>query len=240
MKHERQTLIPGWDQDRLRNSTILIVGCGALGSSVALHATRVGIGHILLVDPDTIEEHNLENQCYDERDLGKPKVIALKERIEAIDSTILVDVFVARIEEVYAPIKPDAIFGCLDNVAARHFLNFVAVRDATVLIDGGIDGLRGQVKTVVPGTSACQSCYPMLHETARRASCSSNPVPSTYVIASIVAGLQVNQFLKKILRKDFHSYVQVDLERDVIHRSSFQPNSDCEVCGSLERPLLAS
>lgn len=235
MKHERQTLIPGWNQERLKDAKVLIVGCGALGSSVGLHMARLGVGHMLLVDADRIEEQNVENQCYDERDLGKPKVVALKERIEAIDPSIIVEVFAARIQEVYDPIPVNVIFGCLDNVAARHFLNFVAVRAGRTLIDGGIEGLRGQVKTIVPGTSACQSCYPMLPVVERRASCSSNPIPSTYVIASIVAGLQANQFLKMVRGIDFHSYVQIDLDRDIIHRSSFQRNARCDVCGPLEQ-----
>lgn len=234
MRHERQVLIPGWDQDAVKKARVMVVGCGALGSSLALSLVRLGVGHTILVDPDRLEEHNLENQCYDASDIGKPKAVALKERMLAIDPSLTVEIFVARVQEVWAEGVVDYVFSCVDNIATRYFLNGAAVKSETALIDAGIEEFRGQVKTILPGKTACQECYETLPQDDATASCSSAPIPTTYLTANILANLQALQFLKLLQGKLVTSYLQADLTPGRLAAFDIPPNPACLRCSESE------
>ena len=71
-------------QAKIRNTTLLIAGCG-IGSGPAVCAARIGFRKFVLVDGDTVDAHNLNRQFYDFADIGKPKVDALKEKILRIN-----------------------------------------------------------------------------------------------------------------------------------------------------------
>ena len=89
MRYNRQELIIGKEgQKKLKDTHIAIVGCGALGSVTATLLARSGIGKLTLIDRDEIHLHNLQRQFYTEKDIGKLKVIALKEHLKSINSTI--------------------------------------------------------------------------------------------------------------------------------------------------------
>jgi molybdopterin/thiamine biosynthesis adenylyltransferase len=185
----------------------------------------------MLIDPDVLEEHNLENQVFDAGDIGKTKVAALRQRIAAIDPTIDVQTWTGRIEDYKGPWMP-VVFGCLDNVAARHYISYRTIVEGGTLIDGGIEGFRGAVKTIVAKKTACQACYPMLPRAAPKASCSQDPIPSTYVTAAVIANLQVSQLIKLVHQHALRSYVAVDLAKGTWHNSDFEPNPECEICGA--------
>lgn len=92
MRYEQLTLrnidyIPTELQNKIRNTVILIAGCG-IGSSFAEVAVRLGFENFILADGDIINEHNLNRQCYTNADIGKLKVIALSERLKAINPSV--------------------------------------------------------------------------------------------------------------------------------------------------------
>ena len=86
-------------QEKIRNTRLLIAGCG-IGSSPAVCAARMGFRNFVLVDGDTVETHNLNRQFYDYADTGKPKVEALKEKILRIDPE-------AQVEAIHAYLTAD-------------------------------------------------------------------------------------------------------------------------------------
>ena len=83
-RYHRQILLPGFGeggQRRLRDSTALVLGCGALGSVIADMLARAGVGHLVIVDRDILELSNLQRQVlFDEQDVaeGLPKSEAAK------------------------------------------------------------------------------------------------------------------------------------------------------------------
>ena len=94
MLYEQFTLrnldyIPAEVQTKIRNTTILIVGCG-IGSSFAEVAVRLGFENFILADGDIINDHNLNRQCFTAGDIGKLKVSALSERLKAINPSVVV------------------------------------------------------------------------------------------------------------------------------------------------------
>src|SRR3982750_2786213 len=100
-RYSRQILFPGIGksgQEKLLNSRVLLVGCGALGASHAEMLSRTGVGHLKIVDRDFVEFTNLQRQTlYKESDAADrlPKAIAAKMRIAEINSGIGVDAIVA-------------------------------------------------------------------------------------------------------------------------------------------------
>ncbi|HMB96570.1 MAG TPA: ThiF family adenylyltransferase, partial [Tepidisphaeraceae bacterium] len=96
-RYHRQTLLPQIGeagQKRLSASTVLLIGCGALGSTIAEQLARAGIGKIRIADRDIVELTNLQRQVlFDERDAkeGLPKAIAAANRLRAINSDIMIE-----------------------------------------------------------------------------------------------------------------------------------------------------
>ncbi|MGD8821022.1 MAG: ThiF family adenylyltransferase, partial [Anaerolineae bacterium] len=96
LRYSRQMILPGWGEEgqaRLADRTAVVIGCGALGSHVAAHLVRAGVGRLLVADRDFVEYHNLPRQAlYSEADAeaGIPKAVAAARRLRQINS--LVDV----------------------------------------------------------------------------------------------------------------------------------------------------
>src|SRR5215470_8506975 len=128
-RYSRQTLFGpiGKDgQERLRNASAVIIGCGALGTGLANNLCRAGIGHLLIADRDYIELNNLQRQIlFDEDDVARhvPKAIAAAERLQRVNSDIKVealveDVNVDSIEELVQ--QHDLVLDATDNFETRY------------------------------------------------------------------------------------------------------------------------
>jgi molybdopterin/thiamine biosynthesis adenylyltransferase len=110
-------------QNKIRNTTLLIAGCG-IGSSLAVCATRMGFEHFVLVDGDVVDAHNLNRQFYDFADVGKPKVDALKAQIMRINPQACVEA----IPENLTLENTDSIVGKVDMVLDTvDFLDLPAI-----------------------------------------------------------------------------------------------------------------
>jgi len=91
-------------QERLKNATVGIAGCGGLGSNCAIALARVGVGCLILADFDVVEESNLNRQYYFRHQIGESKVMCLKQNIHLINPDIRVEAH--RIKLTYNNIQP--------------------------------------------------------------------------------------------------------------------------------------
>lgn len=151
-------------QQRLLESTALVVGCGALGSAIANTLVRSGVGHVRIVDRDFLELSNLQRQVlYDEADVaaGLPKAIAAARKLEAINSQVQVEPIVG---DVTHKNIADLAEGCTaivdgtDNFEVRFLLNDYSLANGVPWVYGGVIGSEGQCMTIVPGETACLAC----------------------------------------------------------------------------------
>jgi adenylyltransferase/sulfurtransferase len=228
----RHYLIKGWRGEDIESAKVLVAGCGAIGSSTALKLARIGSSRFYLVDHDRLEEHNIYNQEYSKGELGKPKVLALKERIKEINPRARVEVYIGRIQECPESFfSADLYFSCLDNFASRFFLNYISITNDRPLIDAGIEGFSGTVRTTIPGETFCMECYPSLIPEPSLASCSRNPIPSTVLTASHASDIQVMQMLKILFGWKFYPYIYFDLRRGVFESIDLKRNPRCGLCG---------
>lgn len=110
-------------QERMRHARLLIAGCG-IGSSLAICAARMGFERFLLVDGDTVDAHNLNRQFYDQADIGRPKVQALRDQILRINPEADVEAVQAHLDASNteaAVARADIVFDTVD------FLDLAAI-----------------------------------------------------------------------------------------------------------------
>lgn len=205
--------ISWWQQDVVRDATVLVVGAGALGNEVIKNLTLMGIGNILIADFDTIEDSNLSRSVlFREKNNGQRKVDAAAEGVKDLNPDVKVKAWHGDINfemgmGVYRHV--DAIIGCLDNREARLSINRVSWAVDRPWVDGAIQELMGIVRVFWPGDGACYECTLTDHDyqmIGLRYSCPLlardnlllGKVPTTPTSASIVAAFQTQEALKLI------------------------------------------
>ena len=151
-------------QARLAAGRVAVVGCGALGSVVAMALVRAGAGCVRIIDRDVPERSNLPRQVlFDEADVavGLPKAVAAARHLMAIDSAatiepVVADLTASNVAELLGGV--DVIVDGTDNFEARYLVNEHACRNGVPWVYGGAIGAEGRVLTIVPGRTACLRC----------------------------------------------------------------------------------
>src|SRR5512146_1088588 len=91
-RYQRPLLIDDWDQNKLKNASVLIVGLGGLGGVTATYLTAAGIGHLKLCDCDFVELSNLNRQIlFSTNDIGKSKAEVAQKKLSALNPDINID-----------------------------------------------------------------------------------------------------------------------------------------------------
>ena len=166
-RYHRQMLWPpiGIDgQTKLRAANVLLVGCGALGTTLANLLVRAGVGHLTIVDRDFIEITNLQRQVlFDHDDIAQnlPKAVAAQRKLARINPDIAVEAVVADVNhaniETYAAGK-DLLLDGTDNFETRFLINDVSVKHKVPWIYGAVIGATGLAMTIVPEETPCLRC----------------------------------------------------------------------------------
>jgi molybdopterin/thiamine biosynthesis adenylyltransferase len=167
-RYQRQMLLPQigrTGQERLASSRVLLVGCGALGTTIADQLVRSGVGHLTIADRDIVELTNLQRQTlFDESDAAAetPKAVAAAKRLTAVNSTVeiaplVTDIHAGNIEDLVNR-KFDLILDGTDNVQTRYLLNDVSVKHDIPWIYGAAVATEGRVMGIVPRVTACLRC----------------------------------------------------------------------------------
>ena len=214
-RYSRLELIPWWNQELLHNSTVMVVGAGAIGNELIKNLALLGVGKIVIVDMDKIEQTNLTRSIlYRMKDVGKYKSQAAAEAameinpdVKAIclNKNIVTDIGLGVFRSM------DIVLGGLDNREARLAINQSCYKVNKPWIDGAIEVLNGFARVFVP-PGPCYECT--MTETDwklinKRKSCAllthdemlEGKTPTTPTSSSIIAGVQVQEMLK-ILHND--------------------------------------
>ena len=210
-RYARLRLIPWWDQERLKNATIMVVGAGAIGNELIKNLALLGIGRILIFDMDDIENTNLTRSVlYRRKDVGRYKAEVAAERATEINPDVKAKAFIANIiDDVGLGVfrRMDVVLGGLDNREARLSINQSCYKVDKPWVDGAIEVLNGFARVFVPGKGACYECtmtdtdWQLIN---KRKSCAlltheqmaSGKIPTTPTSSSIIAGIQVQEMLK--------------------------------------------
>lgn len=210
-RFSRFHLISWWDQEKLSSANVLVIGAGALGNEIIKNLALLGVANVLIADFDRIENSNLSRSIlFRAADNGSRKAeVAAKAykdvypdgRVQWFDGNIVYDLGLG----VYR--WADIVIGGLDNREARLAINQSCYKVNRPWIDGAIERLNGVARMFLPPDGACYECTMSERDWElldMRRSCNllnreemeAGKVPTTPTIASVIAGVQVQEALK--------------------------------------------
>ncbi|WP_090639704.1 ThiF family adenylyltransferase [Neobacillus massiliamazoniensis] len=240
-RYSRQELFPPIGKEgqaMLKDARVLIVGAGALGTSSAEMLARAGVGQITIVDRDYVEWSNLQRQqLYTEKDVQNklPKAIAAKQRLEEVNSNIVINGMVAdvngtNIEEMVN--GQGLILDATDNFETRLIINDAAVKAGIPFLFGACIASYGITFPIIPGKTPCLHCL-INHLPAQNQTCDTVGVISP--IVQLVTAYQVTAALKLLTGHEPSPLLQsFDIWKDEkaeINVTTLK-NLNCPTCGS--------
>ncbi|MGX5218313.1 molybdopterin-synthase adenylyltransferase MoeB [Pseudomonas sp. S9] len=202
MRYSRQILVQQIDvagQLRLKNSRVLIVGVGGLGSPVALYLAAAGVGELHLADFDSVDLSNLQRQVvHDSLTVGQPKVDSAAARLKAVNPLIKLQLLRSALDQdslASAVAAVDLVLDCSDNFTTREAVNAACVAARIPLVSGAAIRLEGQLSVFDPrsDTSPCYHCL-YGHGSEAELTCSEAGVVGPLV--GLVGSLQALEALK--------------------------------------------
>ena len=223
-KFDRQKRIRGWDQNKITDATVMIIGVGATGNEVVKNLVLTGVGKLILIDYDFINISNL-NRCvlFDRKSAqGKEyKVDVIKNACEKLNPDTEIIGIKKDLKDIDKNLykKADVVCSCLDNIEARLEANNYSYYNGVPFIDSGIEQFFGSVQAVYSGEkeAACLQCSISnidLDLMWKKFSCTGEEIESSngetipkiatiITTTSIIGGLQTQQVLKFILGLDY-------------------------------------
>jgi molybdopterin/thiamine biosynthesis adenylyltransferase len=242
-RHHRQRILAEVGeagQQKLQRSSVAIVGVGGLGSPVSLYLAAAGVGRLGLFDDQRVDVSNLNRQVlFDQHAVGRLKVEAAADRLQAIDPALLIDahhenVSASTVTEVFT--RYDLVVDGTDAFEAKFLLNDAAVLLAKPLVHGAVLQWGGQVVTVLPG-GPCLRC--LFHDPPQ-----AGAVPSCEeagiigAVTGVIGSVQAEEALKVLLGVGdplSGRIFQHDGLRGEVRITDFGRDPGCPVCSSRAR-----
>ncbi len=206
LRYSRHLLIPSIGEEgqlRLKNASVLLVGCGALGSPAALYLAAAGVGRLGLVDADVVDASNLQRQIlHGESWVGKPKLESAAARLREVNPHVVIEPHATR----FTPDNAMEIAGAYDvivdgsdNFPTRFLTNDTAYFLRKPLVYGAIHRFEGQTGVFAPHLGGpCYRCMlPHLPAAGSVPSCAEAGVLG--VLPGIIGSIQAMETLKLIL-----------------------------------------
>lgn len=164
-RYSRQILIRGFGeegQQKLKNAHVLVAGLGGLGSPASTYLVAAGVGHLTILDAERVELSNLNRQILHwQLDVGRSKAGSAIEKLWAMNLKTKIE---SRLEtltrgNVDKLLKgADIVVDGMDNYPTRYMLNETCVHNRIPFIHGAVEGLVGQLATILPGEGPCLRC----------------------------------------------------------------------------------
>lgn len=238
-RYQRQTIleeIGTAGQEKLANASVLCVGAGGLGSPLLQYLAATGIGHLGIIDHDTVELSNLQRQVlFNEKDIGKNKSLCAKQHLENLNSDIsitaypeaLISTNIHKLIDAY-----DIIADCSDNFATRYLVNQHCHTLKKPNVSASIYQFTGLCSIFTYKNSPCYAClFPAeKHETQN---CAEAGVLGT--LPGLLGTLQANEIIKLItgigqplVGKVFH----IDTLTMQTRILTLPKNPECHVCST--------
>ena len=205
LRYSKQIMLPQIDvegQQKIIDSTMLIIGMGGLGSPTALYLAAAGVGHLIIADFDQVELSNLQRQIiHRTADIGEDKVDSAKVKLLELNPNITVTVAneIMHSDNLASLIKDvDIVLDGTDNFESRFEINKACVECHKPLISAAVIRFEGQI-SVFKGYEVGQPCYQCLYteEGNGRESCVENGVLAP--VAGLVGTIQALQAIKVLL-----------------------------------------
>jgi molybdopterin/thiamine biosynthesis adenylyltransferase len=240
-RYSRQTLfapIGKEGQERLRASSVTLIGCGALGTVLANNLCRAGVGRLVIADRDYIELNNLQRQIlFDEDDVARhlPKAIAAAEKLRHVNSGVTVEPLVEDInaDGIESLVREtDLVLDATDNFETRYLLNDVCIKYNRPWIYSGVIASYGVTMNILPGETPCLRCvFPEMPLPGTTPTCDTAGVLNG--IVGVITGVASTEALKILLHSDKTSRAMfwIDVWENTSERIELPRQPNCPACG---------
>lgn len=229
-RYKRHLSLPGFGeegQEKLRRSSVLVVGAGGLGSPVALYLAAAGIGNIAIIDGDRVDSSNLQRQViHSERNVGKSKVESAAEHMRALNHEVRVDpifdwVTPDNIDSLIGP--HDFIVDATDNFRIKFLLNDACVRGCKPFSHGAISQYAGHTMTYVPGSA----CYRCLFDSEPPSVEPSGPLGVLPGVIGVIQATEAIKYITGVGQLLTNRLLTYDSLTMTFRNISLQPRPDC-------------
>jgi adenylyltransferase/sulfurtransferase len=205
LRYSRHLILPevGLEgQKKLLQAKVLLIGAGGLGSPLGLYLAAAGVGTIGIVDPDVVDESNLQRQVLHSTDeVGRPKVESAERRLRALNPDVQVRAYPVKLtsENALQIFEGyDIVIDGTDNFATRYLVNDACVLTGKTNVYGSIFRFEGQATVFKPGAGPCYRClYPEPPPPGMVPSCAEGGVLG--ILPGIVGNIQALEAIKQIL-----------------------------------------
>jgi sulfur-carrier protein adenylyltransferase/sulfurtransferase len=192
-------------QEKIKGTSVLVVGAGALGCPVLQYLAAAGVGVLGIVDNDWLDETNLHRQVlYNIKDIGKPKPLAAKEKLKLLNPEVKYNIHFMRLDKESALRlfrQYDIIVDCTDNFGTRYLINDASVILHKPVVYGAIYKFSGQLMVLNYRNGPTLRClYPEPPHPLEVPSCAETGVIGS--IAGTIGSMQATEVIKIILEKD--------------------------------------
>lgn len=245
-RHAALGLIGPAGQGKISKSSVLVLGCGSIGSAQAMLLARAGAGRLILADRDVVQLNNLPTQIlYDESDVREraPKAEAAARRLRAVNPEIKIEavqanVDAANVEALVA--RADLVMDGADNFETRFLLNDAAVKAGKPWVYCGVLGTAGMVMAVRPGLGPCLRClFEPPPADKRLPSCDAFGILNANAVWA--ASLQVAEAIKILAGAPYDGakLYNLDIWRGTAAPTEAARNPACHCCGRRNFGFLA-
>ncbi|MFZ5815373.1 MAG: HesA/MoeB/ThiF family protein [Bacillota bacterium] len=225
------------EKERLARSSVLLIGCGGLGSPIAYQLAAAGVGRLGLCDMDRVDLSNLQRQVlHFTGDVGRPKVESGADKVAGLRPEVVVErhpVALTRENALELFRQYDLIVDGSDNFATRYLVNDACVLTGRPQVHGSIFRFDGQITVFQPGAGPCYRClYPTPPPAGSVPSCAEAGVIG--VLPGFVGSLMAMEALKLLTGRgrslNGRLLIYNALEMDVAE-VQIKRNPACAVCG---------
>ncbi len=224
-------------QEKLKNSSVLLVGAGGLGSPAATYLAAAGVGRIGLVDFDTVEASNLQRQIlYGSSDVGRPKLEAASERLNDLNPHVDVERHEVRLTSDNALDiidDYDVVADGTDNFPTRYLVNDACVMTGTPNVYASIFRFEGQVSVFATEDGPCYRClYEEPPPPGLVPSCAEGGVLG--ILPGLIGTLQATEVIKLLTGMGtplIGRLLMVETLEMNFRTVNVPTNPDCPVCG---------
>lgn len=230
-RYQRQMLVEGWDQERLKRAKVLIVGVGGLGGISATYLTAAGVGNIRICDIDKVELSNLNRQImFSNNDIGHSKVAIAIKKLSGLNPEVKIETFDNKLtEDNVTEIASgcDLIMDGLDNHHGRLILNKASYELNIPYIYGAINDWQGQISFFNPPKTPCLVC--LLPEDME----GPKPTPVFGALPGIIGSMQATLAIRYLMTGETPLAGRLlifNADRMAFEEVEFGRNPNCEVC----------
>ena len=244
-RYSRQMVLPELGprgQQKLKESSVLVIGAGGLGTPASVYLAAAGVGRIGVVDEDVVEKSNLHRQTiYTEEDIGKLKAVVAAERLQSVNPHIKVEPHKVRLSSANAldiMRDYDVVIDCTDNFPARYLINDACVLLGKPDVYASIFRFDGQASTFHSRKGPCYRClFPEPPPPDNVQDCAVAGVLG--VLPGIMGSIQAIESIKLMIGMGdplFGRLLVFNATDMTFNELRFKKNPDCPVCG--EQPTV--